>query len=279
MAIEVDGELIEIVDAHVHMGGRPRREKFDAEKNSAAGRAYYYSYGADEVVKAMDQSNVDTIIGFALGGFSSEYDYSDQNDLIAASMREYPGRIIGFCRLNPNVGEKTTCAAIDRFVGELGMRGIKLHPEIDHFNLDERLLGPIFDKARDYGVPIIFHSGHTVNTDPLAIGCLASQYPKVPVILGHMGCTTATRQAATAAARFENVYLETSTVCRMSHPFAPAVLKVGPDKVLYGSDHPYSPFQMEIEKLTKYAVPYTGWTAKDLKKILGGNLKRLVGAR
>jgi predicted TIM-barrel fold metal-dependent hydrolase len=279
MAIEVDGEIIEIVDAHVHMGGRPRREKFDAEKKSATGRAYFYSYGGDEVVAAMDKSNVDTIIGFALGGFSSEYDYNDQNDLIAASMREFPGRIIGFCRLNPNVGEKTTCAAIDRYVGELGMRGIKLHPEIDHFNLDERLLGPIFDKARDYGVPMIFHSGHTVNTDPLAIGCLASQYPKVPVILGHMGCTTATRQAATAAARFENVYLETSTVCRMSHPFAPAVLKVGPDKVLYGSDHPYSPFQMEIEKLTKYAIPYTGWTAKDLKKILGGNLKRLVGAR
>jgi predicted TIM-barrel fold metal-dependent hydrolase len=248
MAIEVDGEIIEIVDAHVHMGGRPRREKFDAEKKSATGRAYFYSYGGDEVVAAMDKSNVDTIIGFALGGFSSEYDYNDQNDLIAASMREFPGRIIGFCRLNPNVGEKTTCAAIDRYVGELGMRGIKLHPESDH-------------------------------TDPLAIGCLASQYPKVPVILGHMGCTTATRQAATAAARFENVYLETSTVCRMSHPFAPAVLKVGPDKVLYGSDHPYSPFQMEIEKLTKYAIPYTGWTAKDLKKILGGNLKRLVGAR
>ena len=27
MAIEIDGELIEIVDAHVHMGGRPRTGK------------------------------------------------------------------------------------------------------------------------------------------------------------------------------------------------------------------------------------------------------------
>lgn len=43
MAIEIDGESLEIVDAHIHMGGRPRREKFDAEKNSAAGRVYYYS--------------------------------------------------------------------------------------------------------------------------------------------------------------------------------------------------------------------------------------------
>jgi len=73
MAIEINGESIEIVDAHVHMGGRPRREQFDAEKNSIAGRAYYYSYSGEQVVKAMDQSNVDTIVGFALGGFSSEY--------------------------------------------------------------------------------------------------------------------------------------------------------------------------------------------------------------
>jgi uncharacterized protein len=278
MAIEIDGESIEIVDAHIHMGGRPKREKFDAEKNSAAGRAYFYSYSGKQVVNAMDQSGVDTVVGFALGGFSSEYDYADQNEMIAASMKEFPGRIIGFCRINPNAGEKSTTTAIDRCIRDLGMRGIKLHPEIDHFSLDERLLAPIFDKARDYRVPIIFHTGHTQNTDPLAIGYLASQYPMVPVILGHMGCTTATRQAATAGARFENVFLETSTVCRMSHPFAPAVLKVGPEKVIYGSDHPYSPFQMEIEKLTKYAVPYTGWTAKELKKILGGNLRRILGA-
>ena len=62
----------------------------------------------------------------------------------------------------------------------------------------------------------------------------------------------------------------------MSHNFVPAVLKVGYEKVLYGSDHPYNPFQMEIDKLVKYAVQYTGWTAKELKMILGGNLKRLL---
>jgi hypothetical protein len=52
-----------------------RGGKNSIQKNSVAGRAYYYSYPAEDVVKAMDRSNVDTIIGFALGGFSSEYDY------------------------------------------------------------------------------------------------------------------------------------------------------------------------------------------------------------
>jgi len=32
----------------------------------------------------------------------------------------------------------------------------------------------------------------------------------------------------------------------MSNNFVPAAMKVGYEKVLYGSDHPYNPFQMEI---------------------------------
>jgi predicted TIM-barrel fold metal-dependent hydrolase len=53
----------------------------------------------------------------------------------------------------------------------------------------------------------------------------------------------------------------------MSNNFVPAAMKVGDEKVLYGSDHPYNPFRW------KYAVQFTGWTAKELKMILGGNLK------
>lgn len=154
---------------------------------------------------------------------------------------EHRGRIIGFCRINPNVGTKTVATSIDRYVKELGMRGIKLHPEIDHFKIThEKILAPIFDKARDYQIPIIFHSGGTPDTDPLMIGQLAAQYPKVTVILGHMGLYEGCRKAAIVASKLDNVFLETSAVGWLSHHFAPAVLKVGPEKVLYGSDHPYN---------------------------------------
>ena len=267
MSLQLDGESIEIIDAHTHMGGRKPRE----------GRTHFNSFSGDDMVQSMDKAGVDATVSFAMGEWSTENDYSYQNDLIADDMQKHPGRILGFCRINPNVGQKSACASIDRFVKDRGMRGIKLHPEIDHFMLDERILGPIFDKARDYRVPVIFHSGNTANTDPLIIGHLAAQYPQVPVILGHMGLIDATRKAALAASKVTNLYLETSVVSWMSHHFVPAVMKVGYEKVLYGSDHPYNPFQMEINKLVKYAIPYTGWTAKELKAILGGNLKRILG--
>jgi predicted TIM-barrel fold metal-dependent hydrolase len=275
----LDGEVIEVIDSHTHMGGRPRRQRFEEEmKDAKAGRAFFNSFDAKQVLAAMAEGNVDTAIGFPMGGFSTEYDYSDQNDMIADAMKQHPGKIIGFCRINPNVGEKAATGAVEHYIKDRGMKGIKLHPEIDHFNLDERTLAPIFDKARDLGAVIIFHSGNTANTDPLIIGELAAQYPKVPVILGHMGLYEGCRKAARAAEKIPNLYLETSTCAWMSHHFAPAVLKVGYEKVLYGSDHPYNPFQMEIDKLVKYAVRYTGWTKKELKMVLGGNIKRILGA-
>lgn len=278
MSITIDGEVIEIIDAHTHMGTRPEKESFQAEaKDAKTGRAFLNSFGAEQVLKTMDEAGVDGAVGFPMGGFSSEYDYSDQNNEIAAAMHKHRGRIIGFCRINPNVGTKTAATSIDRYVKELGMRGIKLHPEIDHFKIThEKILAPIFDKARDYEIPIIFHSGGTPDTDPLMIGELAAQYPKVTVILGHMGLYEGCRKAAIVASKLDNVFLETSAVGWLSHHFAPAVLKVGPEKVLYGSDHPYNPFQMEIDKLTKHSIRYTGWTAKELKKVLSGNLKKIV---
>jgi len=274
----IDGEVIEVIDAHTHMGGRPRRQRFEAEmKDAKAGRAFFNSFDAKQVLDAMTEGNVDTVIGFPMGGFSTEYDYSDQNDMIANAMKEHPGKIIGFCRINPNVGEKSAVAALEHYIKDLGMKGIKLHPEIDHFNLDERLLAPIFDKARDLGAAIIFHSGNTANTDPLIIGELAAEYPKVPVILGHMGLYEGCRKAARAAAKIPNLFLETSTCAWMSHHFAPAVLKVGYEKVLYGSDHPFNPMDWEVAKIVKHAQKHLKLQIEDLRKIMGGNLKRLLG--
>ena len=108
MSITIDGESIEIIDAHTHMGGRPRRERFEiSARDSTTGRAFFNSFSGEQVVNAMDEAGVDTVIGFPMGGFSSEYDYqrSERSDR-QTSMQKHPGRIFGFCRINPNVGRK-----------------------------------------------------------------------------------------------------------------------------------------------------------------------------
>lgn len=92
-----------------------------------------------------------------------------------------------------------------------------------------------------------------------------------------MGLLDGAREAAIAVKNSENLFLETSVCTWMDHFFAPAVKIAGPSKVIYGSDHLYSPFELEIDKVVKYATSYTRWTKDDLKMILSGIIRKILG--
>jgi uncharacterized protein len=120
----------------------------------------------------------------------------------------------------------------------LKLSGIKLHPEIEFFDPnEEELMEPVYEAARRYHVPVIFHSGMSSKAAPAVIGELASQYRDVPVILGHMGVSEYVKQAVAVARQNKNIYLETSVVGWMPL-IMEAFNRVETSKMLYGSDHP-----------------------------------------
>ena len=57
MSLQLEGESIEIIDAHTHMGGRKPRE----------GRTHFNSFSGDDMVKSMDKANVDATVSFPMG--------------------------------------------------------------------------------------------------------------------------------------------------------------------------------------------------------------------
>ena len=72
-------------------------------------------------------------------------------------------------------------------------------------------------------------------------------FPRVPVVLGHMGHGNVVYINASIdiAARNANVYLETSGM-PMHTKIKEAVERVGPERVLYGSDAPFHHPAVEI---------------------------------
>src|SRR6266481_4122916 len=136
---------------------------------------------------------------------------------------------------------------------------------------------PIYVAARRYHVPIIFHTGMSSKASPGVIAELAAQHKDVPVILGHMGVSEYVKLAVAVARQNENIFLETSVVGWM-----PLLLEafrgVGTSKILYGSDHPYNPLAMEIDKIAVHVTSATKLTADDLKKIFAANLLSLIKA-
>jgi len=115
---------------------------------------------------------------------------------------------------------------------------------------------------------------HPIFTLPWSIEELVVRFPEARIILGHMGhgnivCINA---AIDVAARNRNVYLEASGM-PMHSKIREAVERVGPDRVLYGSDSPFHHPSVELAK-----VRVSGLSTDLTDRVLGENGRRLFFA-
>jgi len=132
-------------------------------------------------------------------------------------------------------------------IKELGLYGIKMHPDYQGFFIDEERMFPIYDAISSLKLPVLFHAGidplspTLTHALPKAIAKVAEMFPKMKMIAAHMG----------GMARYDeveeylvgkNVYIDTSMSSRICAPeqFARIINKHGADHVLFGSDCPWS---------------------------------------
>ena len=146
-------------------------------------------------------------------------------------------------------------------------------PLLNGFHPDSRAVYPLMDLLGDLGMPVLVHSGHLMFSLPWSIAELAAKFPRVPVILGHMGYgdIVSINAALQVACDLGNVYLETSGQ-PMGSKIAEAARKIGADRILYGSDGPFH--HPDVERLK---VIRSGLADSQLPLVLHGNAGRLFG--
>jgi uncharacterized protein len=104
---------------------------------------------------------------------------------------------------------------------------------------------------------------------------VAKDFPKLPIIMGHSGLVEGVREVVEIAKRCENVHMDSSGVGWLPF-FCESISWAGPDRVLYGSDHPFNPMDWEIEKIVRHAQRHLKLKIEDLRLIMAGNIKRLL---
>lgn len=191
-------------------------------------------------------------------------------DLIADAVARYPDRLIGFVRLDPRRVEEARLI-LDEAIVERDFRGVKLHPTTSLAHPAGEGTVALLERCAELGVPALFHCGDDPYTTPQAIEVGARQVPRCTVVMGHMGGYSHVDDAIAAAERQPNLVLETSA---MPYPgkIAEAVVRVGAERVLFGSDGPGCNPALEVHKITML-----GLNAEDERLILGGNAVRLLG--
>jgi uncharacterized protein len=191
-------------------------------------------------------------------------------EYLAEACARFPDRLLTFVRLNPNYRQEAR-DALDRAIGELGYRGLKLHPTTTLAHPADEPTVDLLHRCGEAGVPVLFHCGDDPYTTPQTLALAAEKAPDTAIVMGHMGGYFHVDDAISAAERYPNLYLETSA---MPYPgkIAEGVERAGPERVLFGSDGPGCNPALEVAK-----VRLAGLDADAERLVLGGNAARLLG--
>lgn len=186
-------------------------------------------------------------------------------------------RLIPFASVHPRASDKI---AKLRDYASRGVRGVKLHPEMQRFFPDEDGAMEIYEECGKLGLPIIFHAGRSgIEPEFMRPYALIRRYlpgiekfPATKFVLGHAGARDVA-DAIPAAQKYENVWLELSSQgVTQIHEL---LLKVGESKLLYGTDWPFYPLAVALAKVLIVTEGKTSARAA----ILGGNAMQLLKKR
>ncbi len=185
---------------------------------------------------------------------------------------------IPFASLNP-VKEKKPVKKLEEAVEKLRMKGLKLSPPYMHFYPNEKQIYPIYERAQELNIPIIFHTGSSVfkgtrlkYADPLLLDDIAVDFPELKIIMAHGGRGLWYQTAYFLAKLHSNVYLDiTGLPPRNMLKYYPELEKIE-DKIIYGSDYPAATdLKQNIEQIK--ALPIS---KRAIKKILGENARKIL---
>ncbi|MDE1823853.1 MAG: amidohydrolase family protein [Candidatus Micrarchaeota archaeon] len=232
-----------VIDIHTHTGNKPIRSTL----NDIA--ASMKAYGIDKsAVSPMRQPSSSMLIAESKKNLSS-------ND----------ARFLCFLRFDPNR------VHVDELMGiSNGFDGFKLHPRSEKFNpLDKKFKG-MFRFFEDAGKPVLIHSRKEdyPYSDPVMMLKLAKRYAGTNFIFGHFASDS--DRFFDDAYALDNVFVDTSIVS------SPKIIEFrvdsfGADRMLFGSDFPFSDQEIELLKIKKAGI-------KDSQKdmILHSNAARLL---
>jgi predicted TIM-barrel fold metal-dependent hydrolase len=190
-----------------------------------------------------------------------------ENDFIISLVKAHPTRLFGFGQVMPQADD--ALEEIAR-IAQAGLSGLKLHPSLHGYHVaDHGLLDPIFETCARYQLPVLINALDDAFCAPLAIEEIARNHPGVPTIIAHMGAVWNVPEAILVAERQPNIYLETSAT--LLSDVRRAYARLGPHKVLMGSEWPGSDFDLERMKIAK-AIP----DERDRALVEGGNMARIL---
>ena len=277
--------MTQIINAHVHM-----IEMAALNSNESilpAGISVYEHIEAaistlkvETLIAQMDEAEIEQSVLFAV---DAPIVYAS-NEYVKHLIDHHPKRFIGFASVTPYRTDATK--TLEHAISDLGLQGLKLHPPLQQFYPNDKRVYPIYEKAMELDIPVVFHVGTTPFGDrcrlsmanPLLIDDVACDFPHLRIMLTHLG-TLFHNEAFMVVEKHPNVFIDTAAYTYEIPQIININLikRIGRHKIIFGTDYP-SPFADELHNMKSFVdvIRSIGLPSDIEKDIFFDNFQRLL---
>jgi len=245
-----------VIDVHVH----PPTKEFLIDTLGTYGEATcrYFKVPLEpktieEMIVEFDEAGVKKMVLLALDAETATGLPKTSNEYIAKIVDKYPEKFIGFASVDPNKG-RLAIKELEKAIYDLGLRGVKFQQSVQAFFPNDRKFYPLYEKAVELKIPVVFHMGTTgwgaglpggggiklKYTNPMFVDDVAADFPELTIICAHPAWPWQDEMLAVAMHK-SNVYIDLSgwspkylpeTLIRYINVFLS-------DRCLFGTDYPF----------------------------------------
>ncbi|MDR0916560.1 MAG: amidohydrolase family protein [Oscillospiraceae bacterium] len=261
-----------IIDTHAHI--------FPPKIERVATRAiadFYerpmrYNGAVETLLAAGKRAGVDRHLVFSTATTAAQV--TRINDYILEQVAEHP-EFIGAGTMQRDFGDFER--ELTR-IHDAGIRGIKLHPDFQKFDIDDPKMLPIFECVQALGMFVVTHSGDYRYTfsHPERVRKIADMFPKIDVVAAHFGGWSMWDKAAEAFRGADNVYFDTSSTYGFIglRETRRILDRIDAQRVFFGCDFPMWDHDDELRMIRHLKLP-----DRVVEDITGGNFARFLDGR
>ena len=237
-----------IIDFHTHCFPdriAERAIKSLAKNSGNAVPAFDGTYGGLSDLIAKSKADMAVVLGIA----TNPKQQKNVNDFLIEINKN--DNVVCFGSIHPDAHD-----AVEELhrIKENGLKGVKLHPDYQEFFVDDDRMFEIYDTINKLGLLLTFHAGvdiglpNPIHCPPERLVKILSGFTNTNVIAAHFGGWMMWQQVEEILCG-KDIYFDTSfSYTRMPPDYAKSLIeKHGSDKILLGSDLPWSHIDNEID--------------------------------
>ena len=260
-----------IIDAHCHIypDGIARKAVQAVDRFYGGLPEDHYDGTIATLLKSGSAAGITKFVVHSVA--TSPHQVHSINRFISKSQMEAGGAFIGMGTLHL---ESDDLRRDFEELRALGLRGVKLHPDIQRFNIDDPRAMEIYAMCEDADLSVCAHTGDARYdySNPNRVVNVLKAFPRLKFIGAHFGGWSMWDEAARVLPDYPNIVVDSSsTFYAVSPEKAKALIRIWtPERVLFGTDYPMWTQKPDIDRLLQL-----GLTDEDYENIFWRNCERL----